>query len=434
MKIYLDSIGCRLNQSEIENYGRQFRSLGHELVATPEEADLAVVNTCTVTNAAASDSRQKIRQANHAGLQEIIVTGCWSTLDPESASSMPGVSKIIPNADKDHLVSNLLQVPQETFDLEPLARQPLPGPRLRTRVFIKVQDGCDNRCTFCVTTLARGPGKSRSVSDILSDIHAALHGETADNGAAKEIVLTGVHMGSWGRDFYPALRLSHLVKTILKETDVPRVRLSSIEPWNLDPDFFPLLEHPRLCHHLHLPLQSGSAAILKRMARKITPESYFALVTAIRSSYPEIAITTDLIAGFPGESEREFSDTLEFVRKIGFAGGHVFTYSPRPGTAAAYMADQVPYPQRKERNAELRALLSESAQVYQQRFLGRTLPVLWENVTAMGSESWHLSGLTGNYLRVKAQAPRYLWNKITPVHLTGIRNGSILGEVLDPWV
>lgn len=432
MKIYLDSVGCRLNQSEIENYGRQFRSLGHELVATPEEADLVVVNTCTVTNAAASDSRQKIRQATRAGVQEVILTGCWSTLNPENAYSMPGVSQVIPNADKDYLVSNILQVPRETFDSEPLARQPIPGPRLRTRVFIKVQDGCNNRCTFCVTTLARGSGKSRPVSEILSDIHAALQGEMADNGSAKEIVLTGVHMGSWGRDFSPALRLDHLVKIILKHTDIPRIRLSSIEPWNLEPDLFSLWEDPRICHHLHLPLQSGSATILKRMARKTTPESYLALVTEVRRSYPEIAITTDLIAGFPGESERDFSDTMDFVRRMRFAGGHVFTYSPRPGTAAAYMEDQVPYPLRKERNAKLRTLLSESAQAYRQQFLGRTLPVLWENVTAMGPASWRLSGLTGNYLRVNAQAPRYLWNKITPVLLAEIRNGSIIGKVIDP--
>src|SRR5512147_525985 len=165
MKIYLDTIGCRLNQSEIENYARQFRAAGHTLVPKAEEADLVVVNTCAVTAAAASDSRQKIRQAARSGAGEIVVTGCWSTLNPEAAASLPAVSRVVPNLEKDRLVANLLHLPPETFDLEPVEREPVPGARLRTRAFIKAQDGCNNRCTFCVTTIARGPGRSRSVQE-----------------------------------------------------------------------------------------------------------------------------------------------------------------------------------------------------------------------------------------------------------------------------
>ncbi len=321
MKIYLDSIGCRLNQSEIETYARQFRAAGHTLVPTASEADLAVINTCTVTNAADSDSRGKIRQVVRAGTEQVVVTGCWSTLNPEFAAQIPGVSQVIPNVDKSHLVPNLLQIPEENFELKPIAREPIPGARLRTRAFIKVQDGCDNRCTFCVTTIARGSGKSRSIKEILNDIHAALTSDKAGDNAAKEIVLTGVHLGSWGQDFSGTQNISYLVQTVLKETDVPRLRLSSLEPWDLDEDFFSLWENPRLCRHLHLPLQSGSTTVLRRMARKTTPEAFAKLATAARKSCPSIAITTDLIAGFPGETDREFSETVVFIREMSFAGG-----------------------------------------------------------------------------------------------------------------
>lgn len=429
MKVYLDSIGCRLNQSELEIYARQFRDAGHTLVPTPQEADLAVINTCTVTNAADSDSRSKIRRAVRAGTKEVIVTGCWSTMNPETAQSFPGVSQVIPNEEKDLLVSNLLDISPEIFDLEPLSRELIPGARLRTRAFIKVQDGCDNRCSFCVTTIARGPGKSRPVPDILNDVYAAIDSESNNDSSAKEIVLTGVHLGSWGQDFSPPLNLSHLVKTILNETDVPRLRLSSLEPWDLSEEFFSLWENPRLCRHLHLPLQSGSSSILRRMARKTTPGSYAALVNAVRSAYPYIAITTDLIAGFPGETEEEFLETIQFIDEMSFAGGHVFTYSTRPETSASRLPNQVPFPIRKERNARLRSLLADSARNYQHYFLNKTLPVLWESVTAMDSESWHLRGLTDNYLRVNVQAKHHLWNQITPVHLTGFGDNGLQGKI-----
>ena len=422
MKIYLDTIGCRLNQAEIEQYARQFRSAGHELVSTPQDADLAVVNTCAVTAEAASDSRQKIRQAARAGVGEVIVTGCWSTLKPQEAAGLPGVQRVVPNAQKEALVSDLLHISLDEFELEPVERQPIPGARLRTRAFIKVQDGCDNRCTFCITTLARGAGRSRTIPEILADIHAAA-------ATSQEIVLTGVHLGSWGQDLSPGLHLRHLVRAILDETDIPRLRLSSLEPWDLDDSFFELWREPRLCRHLHLPLQSGCAATLRRMARKTTPQSFAALAAAARAVMPEVAITTDIITGFPGESEAEFAESLEFVRSLEFADGHVFTYSARPGTAAARMPAQVPHPIRKERNAQMRAVLAQSAAAYQARFVGQVLPVLWEAASALGPQGWEVSGLTGNYLRVNAHTPQRLWNQITPVRLTGLSDNGILGRI-----
>lgn len=434
MKIYLDMVGCRLNQSEIEIYARQFKAAGHELTADPGDADLAVINTCTVTAAADSDSRQKIRQAARAGIHQIAVTGCWSSLHPKQAAAFPSVSHVIHNSDKDHLVFDILNIPLDEFDLEPIIRQPIPGARLRTRGFIKVQDGCDNRCTFCITTLARGFGQSRSIKEVLEDVHAALHEGPGFSQSgnhyhgAKEIVLTGVHLGSWGQDFNPPLHLRNLIEAIIKDTDTPRLRLSSLEPWDLDEAFFSLWENPRLCRHLHLPLQSGSAATLRRMARKTTPQSFAALVNKARAIVPQMAITTDLIAGFPGETEAEFLDTLSFIQEMQFSGGHVFTYSPRPGTSAASMPDQVPHPIRKERNAQLRACLADSARKYRSLFLGHTMPVLWESASSFGPELWHLSGLTDNYLRVNADAPRHMWNQITSVKITSITDQGVQGS------
>jgi len=421
MKIYLDTIGCRLNQAEIEQYARQFRLAGHTLVPNPEQADLAVVNTCAVTSAAVSDSRQKIRQLARHGVRQIAVTGCWSTLNPAEAAALAGVRQVIPNLQKDRLVPDLLQVSLPEFDPQSTGRQPIPGARLRTRAFIKVQDGCNNRCTFCVTALARGPGRSRPIPAVLADIRAAID--------AREIVLTGVHLGSWGQDLLPPSPLCRLVEAILKETEAPRLRLSSLEPWDLQAGFFHLWQDPRLCRHLHLPLQSGCAATLRRMARKTTPESFAALVAAARLAIPDVAITTDIITGFPGESEAEFQESLAFVRQMHFAGGHVFTYSARPGTAALRLPDQVPHPLRKERNACMRAVFAEASQAYQSAFIGQVMPVLWESAAGLGEDGWEMSGLTGNYLRVNARSSRSLWNQITPVRLSALTPDGLFGQV-----
>ena len=422
MKIYLDTIGCRLNQSEIETMARQFRAAGHEIVAIAEHADMAVVNTCAVTNDAASVSRSKIRQIARAGVNEIVATGCWSTLQPQKANELPNVLRVVTNDRKDHLVADILNLPQESFDLEPISRQPLPGLHRRTRAFIKVQDGCDNQCTFCITTVARGEGRSRHIVDVILDIQSALA------GGAKEIVLTGVHLGSWGYDFNS--HLSELIKAILRETDVPRLRLSSLEPWDLDVDFFSLWEDKRLMPHLHLPLQSGCESTLKRMARKTTPKSFRELVAAARAVMPDVAITTDIIAGFPGETEEEFAQTLEFVREMNFAGGHVFTYSPRPGTGAARMKGQVKPELRKKRNHILTDLLEESAKSYREKFVGRKMSVLWESTSEMGDYGWQMEGLTENYLRAQAFAPAPRWNELDDVVLIEAKGSNMRGEIV----
>jgi threonylcarbamoyladenosine tRNA methylthiotransferase MtaB len=425
MKIYLDSIGCRLNQSEIEAMARQFRAAGHVIVASAAEADLAVVNTCTVTAEAASDSRAAIRRARRLGAGDVIVTGCWATLEPEKAAELSGVRKIVLNSRKDTLVSDLLELPPEYFDLEPLARTPLPGLRGRTRAFIKVQDGCNNRCTFCITTVARGVSRSRSIAQVIADIRSALEGDT------QEVVLTGVHLGSWGQDFDPPLRLVDLVAAILSRTSVPRLRLSSLEPWDLQKSFFELWSDARLCRHLHLPLQSGSSGVLRRMARKTSPQAFSALLDSARIAIPEVAVTTDVIVGFPGETDDEFRETEAFVRAAEFAGGHVFTYSARPGTAAASMPVQIEGGIRKTRSARLRGLFSESALRYRTRFLGRTMPVLWEATDLLGPSGWRLVGLTDNYLRVSAPSGEPRWNRLDAVRMSELSDDGLGGEIQE---
>ncbi len=425
MKIYLDSIGCRLNQAEIERIARQFRAAGHEIVGEASRADLAVVNTCTVTSQAAADSRKVIRRAARVGVDEIIATGCWVTMEPEKAALLS--SKVVLNAQKETLVPDLLKLPSEVFDLEPLERIPLPGLRARTRAFIKVQDGCDNKCTFCITTLARGDGHSRALDEILTDVRSAL------DGGAKEIVLTGVHLGSWGQNFRNApdlhLPLSKLIRSILEQTSAPRLRLSSLEPWDLEPDIFELWRDPRLMRHLHLPLQSGSDTVLRRMRRNTTRDEFRAIVNAARDVMPDVAITTDIIAGFPGETEAEFAETLDFVKEINFAGGHIFTYSPREGTPAARIKSQLDKNVRKARNAALRESFAEMENRYRDSFIGKMMPVLWESSTQASDAGWTMQGLTGNYLRVRATASEPRWNQIDDVKLLKIDRDVVIGEI-----
>ena len=430
MKIYLDTIGCRLNQAEIEHMAHGFRAAGHEIVASAELAEMAVVNTCAVTNDAVSVSRGKIRGIARAGVDDIVATGCWTTLQPERALELPNVTRIIANDQKDHLVGDVLNLQPETFDLqpetfdlEPLTRVPLPGLHRRTRAFIKVQDGCNNQCTFCITTVARGEAQSRTVADVIQDIQFAL------DGGAKEIVLTGVHLGSWGYDLDS--HLAELINAILHNTDVPRLRLSSLEPWDLTSDFFSLWSDSRLMPHLHLPLQAGSDSTLKRMRRNTTTSSFRELIHSAREMIPDVAITTDIIAGFPGETDEEFAHTLEFVNEMNFAGGHVFTYSPRPGTGAARMKGQVQPEVRKKRNHILHDALEESAKSYREKFIGQTMSVLWESTSEMGERGWLMQGFTENYLRAQAFADSPRWNEIDRVILTDCESNQLRGEILD---
>jgi threonylcarbamoyladenosine tRNA methylthiotransferase MtaB len=423
MKIYLDMVGCRLNQSEIEAYARQFRFAGHTLVSDIYSADMIVINTCIVTAAAASDSRQKIRQAARNGAAQVIATGCYASLNPQETAVLPGVTQVIGNESKDNLVPMVLNLPPAALEQTYLRREPIPGARQRTRAFIKVQDGCDNHCTYCITTLARGASRSRPIKDVLQDFQSALE------GGCQEIVLTGVHLGSWGYDFGEPSSLQQLVRAILSDTATPRLRLSSLEPWDVTPNFFELWRDPRLCRHLHLPLQSGCAATLQRMGRKISPKAYAALISEARKAIPGVAITTDVITGFPGETEAEFSESSEFVRAMSFTNGHVFSFSPRPGTAAIHLPDKIPSNVARQRNARMRQIFQHSANEYRQKHAGQNLHVLWEKAIPTDDDRWQLSGLSDNYLRVRTISTSPCHNKIMDVHITRVEQDGLAGEI-----
>ncbi len=427
MKIFLDVIGCRLNQSEIEGFANTFRALGHQIVSKPAEADLAIVNTCAVTVKAAADSRKSLRRAGREGARKVVATGCWATLHPGAALDLPGVSGVFVNDQKDSLVAEILDLPPEAISKLSLVREPLPGDRGRTRAFIKVQEGCDNHCTYCLTRVARGKSRSRTLMEIKKDIRSALA------GGAKEIVLTGVQMGAWGRDFPTPIGFGKLLSGILEMDGFERLRLSSIEPWDFKPAYMSFWHDERLCRHLHIPLQSGDDGILSAMRRPITRGDYVGLIENVRKEIPAMAITTDVICGFPGETEAAFNETDSLIHDIGFAGGHVFTYSPRPGTAAFKMKDQVPIQIAKARNASLRKLFKRAGETYRSRYIGKRLPVLWESSDQVEAGDWRLSGLTDNYIRVYGTSKSDLWNEITMVELESHHplRKALMGHVLE---
>lgn len=410
MRVYLASIGCRLNQSELEILAADLRQAGHETVASPERAQVAIINSCTVTNAAEADSRQLVHKLTRAGVGKIFLTGCWASVDGIANNEFSPNVTLIANSYKHNLVQDYFPILKDGHQ-ELTARVPLPGKGRRTRAFIKVQEGCDYFCTFCVTRIARGKSVSRPFDEILHDIRAA------ELAQVKEIVLTGTQLGGWGKEFDSPKTIADLVKMILAQSSIPFIRLSSLEPWDIKEDFFPLLKHPRFCNHLHLPLQSGCGATLKRMGRKMQPAEFAELVTSLRALDPDIALTTDIVVGFPGESTEEFMESLQFVQQMHFAGGHVFRYSPRPGTPAAILPDQIEGIESKKRNKAMREVFQKSAAQYRASFLERSVTVLWEKARKNEEEDWILEGISSNYLRVRVNATRNLWNQVSTVRL-----------------
>lgn len=425
MKVYLDSIGCRLNQSEIERIARQFLAAGHELVSDAELAELVVINTCAVTAKAASDSRGKIRQAVRKNPDvKIVSTGCWSDLEPERAAKMDNLVQVILNEEKEQLTQKVLHLPDDFFQHQlPNYAAKLPGSHAYVRAFIKVQDGCDNFCTFCVTRLARGKSRSISLQEILAEIQG-LH-----EAGTPEVVLSGVNLGAWGRDFEYKSDLASLIKAILSDTDIQRIRLSSLEPWDIGEEFFALWENPRLCRHFHLPLQSGSDAVLKRMGRRITTGKYLTLVKAAQRMIPDLALTTDVIVGFPGETETEFTQSLEFVQSIGFSAGHVFSYSARPGTPATRLDGFVEKAIKKERSRIMRGVFNTIGETFRRAQIGKTFEVLWESSALQENGRWLCSGLTDTYLRVKMESQNDLSGKIQPINIAHISRNTLHGTI-----
>ena len=424
-RIHLDFVGCRLNQAEIEQLARDFASRGDTIAESETGADIVVVNTCAVTQAAGKSSRKLIRRAARANPNaEIVATGCYAELSPDTIGSLPGISHVISNSDKDNLAALITPDEIPIFDHEPITRNPLPPGTLgRTRAFVKVQDGCDNRCTFCITTIARGSGRSRPLAEVVGEVQLL-----AESGY-KEIVLTGVHLGSYGKDLARSDGLSELVRALLKQTDMPRIRMSSLEPWDLSPDFFDLWTDKRVCPHLHLPLQSGCDATLQRMARRTSQKQFGALVDAAHTRIPNLALTTDIIAGFPGETETEFSESMTFVEAMDFARLHVFTYSSRPGTVAARLPGHISPEIKKQRQQTLTAYSNSQWRRFQHQHIGRTMNVLWEGARGATPEGMIWMGHSENYLPIRAMSPAMLGNTITRVVTTEVTSDGLLAHI-----
>jgi len=414
------TLGCKLNQAESNHFQIELAKAGVRLVPFGEPADLSIVNTCTVTHVADQQARQTLRRARRFSPNGYVVAvGCYAQVAPAEVRAVEGVDLVVESG-KDQLLERLESEGLALGNLSPDHLVPLPATRVRQ--FVKVQDGCDDYCTYCIVPFARGHSLSRSADAVVAEVK-----ELIERGC-REVVLTGVQIGAYGRDRYamkgqdlpaPGAPLAVLVRRLLLETDIPRIRISSIQPQDWPDDFLELFEDPRLCQHLHLPLQAGCDATLRRMSRRYTKSDFARLVARMRSAMPDVAITADIIAGFPGESEGDHGESLAFVREIQFADAHVFRYSPRHGTAASRMREQVAPEAKKRRSEELRLATDRSAWAFRARFVGARRSVLWEEALPReedGPRRW--TGLTDNYLRAECEAREELLGQIESVRLS----------------
>jgi threonylcarbamoyladenosine tRNA methylthiotransferase MtaB len=411
LTVALDSLGCKLNQAEIQSLARQFEVAGYKLVDADARADIYILNTCTVTHVADHKSRQLLRQARRRNPSaRIIAIGCYAHRAPADLAEIEGVELVLGNDRKMNLLTLLGELPHGTPVLS--------GPHAirRTRAFLKIQDGCKNFCAYCIVPYVRTREQNVAVADILSSIKDFV----ANN--YREVVLTGTEIGAYKSG---NIGLTGLIKRILAETPVPRLRLSSLQPHHITPELIELWHNACLCHHFHLSLQSGSDAVLKRMKRRYSVADYRNAVKFIHKIVRDAAITTDVIVGFPGETNAEFKETLNFCKEMKFARIHVFPFSPRPGTAAATMPQQISDKLKKERSNQMLGLSKESVKAFQQRFIGKTMDVLWEQ---QSSGIW--SGLTGNYIKVYTKSSRTLTNLILPVKLVKLYWEGVWGEVV----
>ena len=415
MRVYFTNLGCKLNQAEVEKLSWDFVAAGHALAPSLDEADLHVVNSCTVTHLAARDSRKVARRGRRLNpALKTVLTGCHATACPEEAAAVAGVDLVVTNERKQDLLALVSRAFPETGPGGGAEGLPVPYVPIdfgRSRALVKVEDGCNMACSFCIIPRTRGRQRSRRLEDVVHEV-----GELV-RGGYPEIVVTGVQISEYddgGR------RLYDLVKAILETTEVPRLRLTSIAPWKFDRRLLGLWSDPRLCRHVHMSLQSGSTATLRRMRRPYTAEQYADLVEEIRSAVPGVAVTTDVIVGFPGETPEEFAESLAFVERIGFAKPHVFTYSSRPETHAASLPDHVRPADKKARVAEMIAAAREGEQAFYRRHLGETLEVVWEQKR---KGLW--SGLTDNYIRVFAESRRDLAGATTEARLQVLVDGGV---------
>lgn len=396
MQIHLKTLGCRLNEAELETWAQTFQAKGHAITRNINDAQLVVINSCAVTQDAVKKSKQLIRRIHRDNpLAKLVVSGCYATLNEEEAAQLMGVDLIVGNQDKNQLVEKTLA--ELNLDSMP-AMSTEPGEvslfsRGRQRAFVKVQDGCRYRCTFCIVTVARGEEHSRPIKDVVAEINT-LHSQ-----GINEAIITGVHLGGYGSDI--SSNLVELITEILDKTAIPRLRLGSLEPWELPDGFFELFKNPRLMPHLHLPLQSGSDSVLRRMARRCKSEEFAQIVKLARAAIPHFNVTTDIIVGFPGETELEWQESFDYIKSLGFGHIHIFSYSPREGTKAAGLPDQIDQNTKKQRSKQLHELADTMKRAFIAENLGAQANILWEGQKEpqVNGTIRHF-GYTPNYLRV----------------------------------
>lgn len=428
MQIHLKTLGCRLNEAELETWAQAFQARGHGITRNIQDAQLVVLNSCAVTQDAVKKSKQLIRRIHRDNPQaKLVVSGCYATLNEQEAAQLMGVDLIVGNNDKNQLVEKALT--ELNLDSMP-AMSTEPGEvslfnRGRQRAFVKVQDGCRYRCTFCIVTVARGEERSRSIQEVVDEINA-LHAQ-----GIQEAVITGVHLGGYGSDINS--NLVELIQAILEKTAIPRLRMGSLEPWELPEGFFELFQNSRLMPHLHLPLQSGSDSVLRRMARRCKTEEFAKLVATARSAIPHFNITTDIIVGFPGETEDEWRESVEYIKKIGFGHIHIFGYSPREGTKAAGLPHQISNDTKRQRSRELHDIAEINKQRFAAENIGVEVEVLWEGQSEpLTNGQIRYFGYTPNYLRVACvtDGDTVLTNQIRSALLSETQTDLIAAKLL----
>lgn len=430
-RVAFATLGCKVNQFESEVIEGLFKQRGYEITAFDQPADIYVVNTCSVTHLGERKSRQFIRRAARLNPQAVIVvTGCYAQVSPEQIRSIKEVNVIVGTQDRQRIVELAEEAARSqrpvyavadimTADIfEDIPLLDVPG---RTRAFLKIQEGCTNYCSYCIIPYARGPLRSRSLASVAGEAKKLV------DAGFQEIVLTGIHLGAYGRDLSENLTLDDAVKAVLQIPGLTRLRLGSLESIEVSDELITIMQqNPKLCRHLHLPLQAGEDSVLKRMNRHYTTADYRKLLQRIYTRVPDIAISTDIIVGFPGETPEMFAAALRFVRSMNFSRMHVFPYSRRSGTPAAEYPDQVPETEKKHRVHVMQELAEQKAKEFLARFIGRELPVLLE-----AEKEGMIEGLTEHYIRVYSEGDNSLLGTMQKVKLERLYRDGVWGVLVN---
>ncbi|SCX94543.1 tRNA (N(6)-L-threonylcarbamoyladenosine(37)-C(2))-methylthiotransferase MtaB [Alkaliphilus peptidifermentans] len=432
-KVAFHTLGCKVNQYETQAMSELFEKAGYEVVSDSEIADVYVINTCTVTNIGDKKSRQFIRRAKRNSPDSIIaVVGCYSQTASEEVAEIEGVNIVMGTSERNKIVEyvedclptgkiNTVDDIMKVKDFEEMSVQEIKG---KTRAVLKIQEGCNQYCSYCIIPYARGPIRSRRKHDIISEV------ETLVNNGFKEVILTGIHVASYGKDLNKNDALLEVLREVNDIDGLSRIRLSSLEPTLFTADFLNgLSKLEKICQHFHLSLQSGSDKILQKMNRRYTTDEYRQIVKGIRKVYPDIALTTDIIVGFPGESDDDFETTYLFVKEIEFSDIHVFKFSPRKGTPAAEFTQQVDGIKKHKRSEKLIELGEKMKLHYLEQFIGREKEVLFETISKEYPD--HVEGLTNNYIKVLLNSKKIHEGEIRKVTLQEIIGEYMVGSIIN---